>query len=154
MREFQLFPEDYSWWTFEDYESLLTVTERLKPINVLEFGPGGSTLAMLEGGAVMVDSCEDDQEYLAIFRKRIQAQHADRVMIHRFTQAEVLSIPAINRRRFDMAFIDGPKSTEKRRAAIRFAQERCDVVFCHDAENLTKLFGFKFEMTGTVGRLC
>lgn len=152
MRTFRLFPADYSWWTFADYDSLLTAIERFRPKRVLEFGPGGSTLALIEGGAQSVDSCEDDPEWLATYQTRIAAKHPA-IRLHPFTNADPLRIPALDGQWFDLAFIDGPKRTPTRAAAIAYARERAGVVLCHDAETLARLFGLRFEMVGSVGIL-
>lgn len=152
MRTFRLFPEDYSWWTFEDYDSLLTAMERFKPRSVLEFGPGGSTLALIEGGAESIDSCEYDPEWLTVYRQRIGAKYAH-VHLHPFADADPLSIPGLDDRRFDLAFVDAPKVTPTRLPAIRYAQAHAGVVLCHDVPQLSHAFGLRFEMIGTVGVL-
>lgn len=152
MRTFRLFPSDYSWWTFADYESLLTCVERFKPKTALEFGPGGSTLAIVEGGATSVDTCEDDPAWAKVCRERV-ASRSPAIRLHQFTNDEPISIPALDGRRFDLAFIDGPKRTPTRAAAIAYAQARADVVLCHDVETMAKLFGLRFEVVGTVGIL-
>lgn len=153
MRTFRLFPTDYSWWTFVDYDSLLTAVERFQPATALEFGPGGSTLALIEGGASEIHTCEDDADWAEVYRTRVASRYPGIVRLHRYEPRDPLSIPALDHKRFDLAFIDGPKRTPTREPAIRYAQARADVVLCHDAETMARLFGMRFEMIGTVGRL-
>lgn len=152
-RTFRLFPADYSWWTFADYDSLLTAAERYRPRRVLEFGPGGSTLALIEAGATAIDSCEDEAEWLETYRARLGAPHRDTVRLHAFVNTDPIAIPALDGARFDLAFIDGPKRTPTRLPAIRYAQAHADVVVCHDVETMRRLFGLTFETIGTVGVL-
>lgn len=151
MRNFRLFPADYSWWKFEDYESLLTAAERFRPRRVLEFGPGGSTLALVEGGATSIDSCEDDAKWLETYSQRIGAAHGGIVRFHAFVNGDPVSIPALDGARFDLAFIDGPKQTPTRLPAIRYAQAHADVVLCHDVETMRRLFDLRIDAIGTVG---
>lgn len=150
MRTFKLFPTDYSWWTMADYGSLLDVVERFKPRRVLEFGPGGSTLALIEGGAERVDSCENDPDWRQVYQTRIGKAHPE-LRVHAFTPADPLIIPALTGQRWDFGFVDGPRQTPTRKPAIDYALAHCDVVACHDVETIARLFGYRFEVVGTVG---
>jgi hypothetical protein len=126
---FRLFPEDYPWWTFADYGQLLDQVRRFGAQTALEFGPGGSTLALVEGGAV-VDACEDDPVYLARHRERLGAHP---VMLFLYTHAEPLVIPPTDGLLYDLAFVDGPRDTLLRPVEIEYAAARSRVVVCHDA---------------------
>lgn len=127
MKTFRLYPTEKRWWSFQDYEGLLSIVERFKPKRVLEFGPGSSTFALIEGGAEHVTSCEDDRHWLDIYSGQF-VKHP--VTLAHYTWADpLLDIPLLEGR-FDLAFIDGPRDTPKRPAVIRYCLERTDVVVC------------------------
>lgn len=125
MSEFKLYPEPRHWWSLLDYGAVLAVVERLKPATVLEFGPGNSTLALIEGGAGHIDGAEDDPKWRAIYQARIADVYPDRVELFGYTMADPVSIPAIDGRRYDLALIDGPRNTELRPLVIEYCIARC-----------------------------
>lgn len=129
---FRLFPEELRWWSFADYGQLLAIVERFRPRRVLEFGPGGSTLALVEGGAGLVDTLEDDPAWMHVQRKRV-ADHLAVVNLHPYRHAEPLVIPGIDEQRYDLSFVDGPRETPRRPVEIAYAAERSRVVVTHDA---------------------
>ena len=53
IREFRLYPREEHFCSFADYGAILDTVRRLDAKRVLEFGPGHSTLALVEGGAVL-----------------------------------------------------------------------------------------------------
>lgn len=131
-RTFRLYPVEQHWWSFADYEGLLSITERFKPRRVLEFGPGSSTLALIEGGAEIVYSCEDDKKWLDTYTGRF-VKHP--VAFYLYTWSENLTVPALDDIRFrapdfDMSFIDGPRVTTNRLAVLRYCIARSRVVVC------------------------
>lgn len=130
MRRFRLFPQERRWWSFADYEALLSVVERVRPTRILEFGPGGSTLALVEGGAAEVVTCEDDPRWLEAFRRDL-APHPVRMVP--YAHGDPLTIPTVDAQRFDLGFVDGPRNTDTRGLEIAYAAARCDVVAAHDA---------------------
>lgn len=123
-QQFRLYPEEKHFWSFNDYAAVLRVVRRLRPRRVLEFGPGSSTLALIEGGAQRVDSCEDDPHWLDVYRERLQAKYPEIVRIRGYHFGEPLTIPAVDSRHYDLAFIDGPRETPRRPAAIEYACAR------------------------------
>lgn len=125
---FRLYPQEEHWWSFNDYQAVLDVMDRLKPARVLEFGPGSSTLALIEGGASRIDTCEDDPEWSAIYRLRLVAKFPDVVRLHRYAWRRQLSIPALDSEAFDLALIDGPRVTARRVAVLDYALPRCSAV--------------------------
>lgn len=125
MRTFALFPEETHFWSFTDYQAVLDVMARLKPVRVLEFGPGSSTLALVEGGAQIVDACEDDAAWAGIYEDRLAKRFPDVVQIHRYVYYDPMLIPAIEGQAYDLALIDGPHRTQTRRAPLVFALRRC-----------------------------
>lgn len=127
MRSFRLYPEERHFWSFSDYGAVLDVMKRLCPRTVLEFGPGSSTLALIEGGAETVDCCESDPHWFSVYRTRLECLY-DSVTLYAYDWAAPLSIPALDRRAYDLALIDGPLETELRPACIAYALERCTAV--------------------------
>jgi hypothetical protein len=126
-RTFALYPEERHWWSFNDYGHVLDTVRALGAKRILEFGPGSSTLALIEGGATTIDTCEDQPDWAEVYEERLAGKYPG-VRVHRFTLAPALSIPAIDAERYDLALIDGPRSTERRGPAIRYALARCAAV--------------------------
>lgn len=127
MRKFRLYPEERHWWSFNDYGAVLDVMERLRPQSVIEFGPGSSTLALIEGGARKIDCCETDPHWAGVYRLRLQDVYPDVVSIHLYHLAEPVSVPELDGMSFDLALIDGPHQTQ-REAAIEYCIHRCRAV--------------------------
>lgn len=127
-RVFKLYPEERHWWSMADYGHVLDTVVALGAMRILEFGPGSSTLALIEGGATHIDTCEDAPDWAEVYEKRLAGRFPDIVRVHRYTQADPLTIPAIDNAQYDLALIDGPRSTERRGPAIRYALARCAAV--------------------------
>lgn len=123
---FALYPEARHFCSLADYGAILSVTQRLQPKRVLEFGPGWSTLALIEGGALLVDACEDQTAWLKLWQDRLQ-EHRAVVTIRAFDWVDPLTIDGIDDR-YDMALIDGPYQVARRPAVISYALSRCDAV--------------------------
>lgn len=129
MRAFQLFKEPAHWWSFADYGAVLDVVERRQAKRVLEFGPGSSTLALIEGGATHIDTVEDDPDWAQVWEERLQQRFPEIVHVHRYAWMDPIEIPSIDVAcRYDLALIDGPKAIERRTAAIAYAIARCAAV--------------------------
>ena len=122
---FRLYPEEVSWWSENDYRTVLDVTMAFRPKRVLEFGPGSSTLALLEGGAQRVDTCENDEVWAKIYDERLVLRFPTQVYLHRYIWKEPITIPALDKEIFDLALIDGPYTTLTRPPVIEYALERC-----------------------------
>lgn len=132
MNEFKLLKENARWWSLSDYAAVVAAMKKTKARRVLEFGPGSSTLALIEGGAESVDTCEDQEDWAKVYEERLAKRFPEPgfptvVRLHRFTWPEgaLLSIPAVDGEHFDLALIDGPHGTERRPDVIRYALERC-----------------------------
>lgn len=125
MSEFRLYPEEARWWSFNDYRAVLDVMRRLQPARVLEFGPGSSTLALIEGGAAHIDTCEDDPAWERVYRARLEGKYPDLVALRAYVWSDPITIPAIDGERWDLGLIDGPLATPRRHAAIDYCCERC-----------------------------
>lgn len=123
------------WWSRNDHDHVVTVVRALAARRVLEFGPGWSTLSLIEGGATHIDSCEDQPDWSQVHEDRLAGAFPAIVHIHRFVQADPLAIPgidaaiaAVGGRAYDLALIDGPLGTNARPPAIRYAMARCAAV--------------------------
>ncbi len=125
---FKLYPEEKHWWSFQDYSAVLTIMERLHPARVLEFGPGNSTLALIEGGAAHIDCCEDNPIWFNTYKERIADAYPAIVRFVPYEWSDPVSIPAIDAERYDLALIDGPHGTLNRPAVIAYCLQRCAAV--------------------------
>lgn len=119
---FSLYPEERHWWSFSDYAAVMSVTRELNAQRVLEFGPGSSTLSLIEGGACVIDTCEDDPDWFVAHGGLVRA--APLIALHAYQWADPLRIPSLSDNRYDLALIDGPLQIERRGAVIRFCAER------------------------------
>jgi hypothetical protein len=131
---FKLYPEERHWWSFADYQAVLDTMHDLQPKRVLEFGPGSSTLALIEGGAIQIDTCEDDPSWAEVYETRLQGRFPSReyptttVLVHRYVWADPLRIDGLAGVTWDLALIDGPLGTDRRPVVVRYALERCAAV--------------------------
>lgn len=127
---FRLYPEAKPWWSFNDYAVVLSVMLRLSARSVLEFGPGSSTLALIEGGAGQIDCCEDEDQWFDVYRSRLQDCPPGEgiVTMHRYTWGPVVRIDGVDDRRYDLALIDGPRDQVRRASVLAYALDRCTYV--------------------------
>lgn len=127
MQTFRLYPEERHWWSFNDYGAVLGVVRRIQAARVLEFGPGSSTLALIEGGVAHVDACEDNPDWSGVYRERLERRFPKVVTLHDYVWSDPVSVPAVDGQRYDLALIDGP-NIDQRPAVIDYALARCDYV--------------------------
>lgn len=125
---FALFPEARHWWSLTDYGAVLGVMRAVQPKTVLEFGPGGSTLALLEGGAALIDTCEDDPHWRQVHQARIQPGPGQALTFHAYVAGDPIVVPTLTQERYDLAFIDGPKDSTKRAPVVEFCVARAKAV--------------------------
>lgn len=125
---FVFYPEAKHWWSLADYGAVLGTVRALEARTVLEFGPGSSTLALVEGGATKIDTCEDDPKWLEVHRSRLGRKFGGVVEVHAYTWRDPLEIPALEGRRYDMALIDGPHDTPRRPAVLEYCLQRAAAV--------------------------
>lgn len=145
-RRFALYPQETHWWSFADHENLTQAIERFTPQRVVEFGPGASTLALLEAGVQTIDTYEDDPKWLSLHKGRIPARFARVVTFHAYRRD---SVPPPPEWPYDLAFVDGPHPTERRLPVIEWARDHSRVVLCHDADSLSRVFPeLRFDMIG------
>lgn len=149
---FRLYPVEQHWCSFADYGAILSTVRRIGAKSVLEFGPGSSTLALIEGGATRVDACEDDPHWAAVARERIVARFPEVVRVHLFDLDDLL-IPSVNGRRYDLALIDGPKRTASRPAWIEYAASLArHVLVPLELDDGGTLAGFVASLANALGR--
>lgn len=124
MTPFRLYPEEQHWWSFNDYGAVLAVMQRLQAKRVLEFGPGSSTLALIEGGATSIDALEDDPHWASVYRERLQARYPDIVQLHQFDLRDAGDYRVSQAwGLYDLALIDGPLDRHARVGILRACVE-------------------------------
>lgn len=134
---FRLFSQPEHFCSFADYGHILETTRRIKPRSVLEFGPGWSTLALIEGGANSIESCEDDRAWAATWRERIEVAHRAIVQIHeyRWPHLPFALRNAARPRYFDLALVDGPHDLSLRPAVVAHCLAVCDWILVPTEES-------------------
>lgn len=143
-----LYPAEGAHWCSEaDYRHVLHIARSHGARRVLEFGPGTTTLALVEAGATQVDTCEDDPHWTTIARERIESRFPDIIRVRPYKWAPVLCIPDCDGQRYDLAVIDGPAETGKREPAILYAIAHADRVLVALEDESTP------NLWATVGRL-
>lgn len=123
MSRFRLYEDNARWCSEADYAAIFNVTQRLRPAKVLEFGPGWSTLALIEGGAETIDAYESEFHWAAHWSDKLRVH--GRVTLRVYHCADPLSIPPADGERYDLGLVDGPRETHRRPAVIRYCLERC-----------------------------
>lgn len=123
---FSLYPSELHWCSFADYGTIVDIVRRLNAQTVLEFGPGSSTLALIEGGARKIDALEDDPVWMGPVRARLFAYDCARLI--GYTWCDPLDIPQTDDCKYDLALIDGPADHTKRSPCIEYALSRCRAV--------------------------
>jgi hypothetical protein len=143
---FELFRTEQAVFTFDDYAALMGAARGMK--RVMEFGPGASTLAMIEAGVEHIVSAECNPKWEATANERLKEYvDAKRVEIVRFTNTVPVTFNPEVTGPFDLVFVDSPVGIEARSAARHPGQENCSrlntmmaaldlapVVLLHDAK--------------------
>jgi hypothetical protein len=143
---FDLFKTEQNVFTFDDYGSLMRAVSGAK--RVFEFGPGASTLAMIEAGVESIVSAECNREWRKKAEDRLRESiEAGRVEIIGFTNSCPVEFDAEIIGEFDIAFVDSPVGIEARSAVRHKGQENCSrlntvisalelapIVLLHDAK--------------------
>lgn len=126
---FKLYPEERHWWSFQDYQAVLDVMGRTGAKRVLEFGPGSSTLALIEGGATYIDACEDDEHWARRYEDKLVRRFPEIVRMRRYLWTDPIGIQTVDSQIYDLALIDGPRDTTRRPVVLQYALARCRWVF-------------------------
>lgn len=128
MRQFKLYEPGAHFCSASDYQAIVEVVERLQPREVLEFGPGWSTLAIIEaGGVAHIDTMEDDPHWFDVWSERLRGKHPI-LTVRAYDWAEPLVIPAIDVLRYALGIVDGPYPIGERVACIEYCLARCKAV--------------------------
>src|SRR5512147_916121 len=103
---FKLYPEERHWWSFNDYGATLAAVRHLGARRVLEFGPGSSTLALIEGGATHIDTCEDSPDWAKVYRERLERQYPGIVHLYEYAPGDFDGLDkAIGDQTYDLGMI-------------------------------------------------
>jgi tRNA A58 N-methylase Trm61 len=143
---FELFREERAVFTFDDYAAVMGAVRGMK--RIMEFGPGASTLAMIEAGVEHIVSAECDPKWEAAASERLREYiDAKRVEIVRFTNTVPVTFSPEVEGPFDLVFVDSPVGIEARSAVRHIGQTNCSrlntmmaaielapVVLLHDAK--------------------
>jgi hypothetical protein len=142
---FELYTEEHRIFEFEDYGAILDECAKLKPLTVLEFGPGISTYAFVEAGVERIATCEYKDAYL---QKAIEDfKQWPHVTVHRFLNNADVEVLGLTRSNYDLAFVDSPVGIESKSSPRFPGQEDCSrlntciyalsrapVILLHDAK--------------------
>jgi hypothetical protein len=158
---FKLYTEELGTFRFSDYALLMQQVKDLEAETCLEFGPGLSTLALIEAGLTQIVTLEHDPEWFDANVERFKDY--PQVHVGRY-QDEPEVIADLGSEQFDMAFVDSPKGyvhplknvkgVRKKHPGMEDcsrlntclkALEHAPVVFLHDSQRPLE--------RGTLGRL-
>lgn len=164
---FKRYPVESSIFRFDDYRALLDLARGKR--RVLEFGPGVSTLALLEASCERIASCEHTETWFS----KAAARYADdpRVTVYRYFDEVPVTVDRLPYdAEFDFAFVDSPVGDGGKRQkyhldredcsrlnTLEFALQRAPIVALHDAKrdgeqaSLARLEaqGFRWHMIDT-----
>lgn len=157
---FKLYTAQQHTFPFADYGLLMELAKDAK--SVLEFGPGISTLALIEAGVGKIVTLEHDPEWFDVAVAKFKEY--PQVTVGHYADEVPVTADKIADQEFDLAFVDSPKGfihpvpgikgVRKRHAGYEdcsrfntcaFALERAPVVYLHDAKRPLE--------RGTLGRL-
>lgn len=114
-------------WGEGDQATVLAVMTKLQPGRVLEFGPGFSTLALLDGGARHIDCCEDTTDWRDVWKERLRAYN-DRLRFVDYAWSDPISVPELIGDSYDLALVDAPFDTTIRRPVIEYCLDHSAAV--------------------------
>ncbi len=156
---YRLYPVQQPSLSFVDYGLIMQIATGAS--SVLEFGPGASTLALIEAGVPKIVTLEHDPAWLEIQKDKFKDH--PQVTVAGYTDTVPVAADEIAFQDFDMAFVDSPQgfshALKGRTPRVRhpgmedcsrlntclFALERAPVVYLHDA--------YRSIERGTLGRL-
>ena len=102
---FELYKAETPYLKFEDYGLIIEEVKRANAKTALEFGPGASTLALIESGLERIVTCEHDRGW----REKAKTKFRDfpQVKVIAYLN-EPIAVAEIDRK-FDIAFVDSPQ---------------------------------------------
>lgn len=170
---FELYTEEKKIFMFEDYAVLKKYARNKK--KALEFGPGISTLALIEAGVKDIHTCEYKEEYYLQAKDRFSSY--PQVHVHRYKNLPRIAGPQFQEPTsdsvsafFDIGFVDSPIGSVKhgweklpgqekhaRLNTLHYAVTHCSVVVLHDAKRpgeqcslgVLESLGYKVKMIDT-----
>jgi predicted O-methyltransferase YrrM len=116
----------------ENFDFLRKFIKQNSIKSVLEFGPGTSTLCFLACGCD-VDTCECKESYFHQYKNEFRGN--TKINVHVYDDVDNVSVPSLEKDRYDMAFIDGPvgRARLSRLNTLLFSASKTDIIMLHDA---------------------
>lgn len=123
-------------------DDIEVLREKFKSFNnIVEFGPGNSTKVFIELGIESIHCCEYQNKWLRVSKNTF----GNRVYHYRFNNKIDFSIPELEDKAFDAAFVDAPVGTKKGKVfkeykgrsrinTLLWSIKRCNYVYLHDAK--------------------
>lgn len=144
---FKLYPQDSPTFRFREYGALLSAATGAK--SALEFGPGYSTLALIEAGVGKIITLEHNDEWRE--KKREEFKQYPQVRVAKYADEFPVTADEVAFQQFDFAFVDSPQGFNElpgrvgrkrhpgyddcsRLNTCLFALEHAPVVYLHDAK--------------------
>ena len=128
-------PKNVATLSDEEYMFLAEYVKERGYATCLEFGPGVSTWALLDGGCEVIVTLEYENNWLA--RAFEVFGSVPEVEVHGFENVPEIDVPSVNGLRFDMAFVDSPSFLTckhlNRLNTCEFAAKHTDAILLHDA---------------------
>lgn len=116
----------------KDWHFIREIVQEVKPKKILEFGAGLSSCLMSEFAEVL--SFEEDEKYAKDLKKKLTDKNKLKI---RIWDGINLNGKLGKERRFDLAFVDGPRGQNGggigRQHSMRIASEHADKIIVHDA---------------------
>jgi len=141
---FDLYKNERRTFPYEDYGQLIDEVQVSGAKTAIEFGPGISTLALIESGLEEIVTCEHDQNWIDCYQRQY-AKHKQ-VKFYKFkNEPEVVILDLDPDKQFDFGFVDTPKGYAAARVPLKgqedcsrlntcmAALERAPIVLLHDA---------------------
>lgn len=142
---FRLYPVEHRIFEFCDYGALIDECHRVDARRVIEFGPGISTLAMVEAGVERIHTYEYQDRWFAQARELLRGH--PHVSVHRYRNEPEVAVRGQSEMKFDLAFVDSPLGVPSRGSVRHPGQEDCNrlntvlcalvlapIVLLHDAK--------------------
>jgi hypothetical protein len=102
---FKLYAVQEHTFPFADYGKLIEEVQKLGAKTALEFGPGISTLALIESGLERIVTCEHDDEWFEKAKEKFREY--PQVEVVRYWDEPEATSEAVGV--FDVGFVDSPK---------------------------------------------
>jgi hypothetical protein len=156
---FKLYTKESKTFPFADYAAVIEAVKGAR--SVLEFGPGISTLALIEAGVPSIVSLEHDPVWLETQKEKFKDY--PQVTIAQYADTVPVGAAEIALQEFDLALVDSPQGFDHklpgRKPRVRhqgfedcsrfntclFALQQAPIVYLHDA--------YRPCERGTLGRL-